>query len=142
MNSKAGKRAQVRYRGGITGEKPIDDMSNGEPVTLVLGVGEIIPGLDHAFMEMEIGEERTVVIPPEDGYGEHDPDGVQTYIRTFSPAFETAQVGDFVFWTNPASGMKIPVRVVKADEQLVTLDFNHPFAGNELTYWVQLVGLE
>ena len=40
--------------------------------------------------------------------------------------------------TNPASGKAIPVRVVNADAQLVTLDFNHPFAGKELTYWLRL----
>ncbi len=141
-NSRIGMKARVFYKGGITGEEPLDDCSQGVPIELVLGVGDIPPGLDRAFLEMNVGEERTVVIPPSLGYGEHDKDGVQIYPRTLSPAFEGVGVGDIVSWTNPVSGRAIPVRVVDADAQLVTLDFNHPFAGKELTYWLRLESVE
>lgn len=137
-----GRKARVFYKGGVTGEKPLDDRSQGNPVELVLGVGDVPPGLDNAFLEMGVGEERTVVIPPSLGYGERDRGGVQVYPRTLSPAFEKVGVGDTVAWTNPVSGRAIPVRVVGADAQLVTLDFNHPFAGKELTYWLRLESIE
>lgn len=137
-----GRKAQVFYRGGVTGEEPLDDCSQGSPVELVLGVGDFPPGLDKALLEMSVGEERTVVIPPALGYGEHDEGGVQIYPRTLSPALEKVGVGDVVSWTNPVSGSAIPVRVVDADTQLVTLDFNHPFAGKELTYWLRLETVE
>lgn len=137
-NTRIGRKAQVFYKGGISGEEPIDNHSHGNPVELVLGVGDVPPGLDRAFLEMSVGEERTVVIPPSLGYGEHDKAGVQIYPRTLSPAFEKIHTGDVVAWTNPASGKAIPVRVVNADAQLITLDFNHPFAGKELTYWLRL----
>lgn len=141
-SDRIGKIALVRYKGGITGDDPLDDRSTGDPLQIVLGVGDLPPGMDEAFLEMEIGEERTVVLPPEKAYGEHDEDGVQTYSRTFAEGFETLKVGDVITWTNPQSGSKIPVRVIKADEQLVTLDYNHPWAGEELTYWLQLVDIK
>lgn len=141
-SDRRGKIALVQYKGGVTGEEPFDDKSTGEPMQVVLGVGDFPPGMDEAFLDMEIGEERTVVLPPDQAYGEHDSDGVQTYTRTFAEGFENLQVGDVITWTNPQSGRKIPVRVIKADDQLVTLDFNHPLAGKELTYWLKLVDIK
>lgn len=138
-SDRIGKIALVRYKGGISGEDPFDDRSTGDPVEIVLGVGDLPPGMDEAFLDMAVGEERTVVLPPEKAYGEHDKDGVQTYSRTFAEGFENLQAGDVITWTNPQSGSKIPVRVIKADDQLVTLDYNHPWAGRELTYWLQLI---
>ena len=90
-NTRIGRKAQVFYKGGISGEEPVDNHSHGNPVELVLGVGDVPPGLDRAFLEMSVGEERTVVIPPSLGYGEHDKAGVQIYPRTLSPAFEKIQ---------------------------------------------------
>lgn len=136
-----GKVALVHYCGGASGENPVDDCSTGEPERVVLGVGELPRGMDEAFLDMEVGETRTVVIPCERGFGEHDPNGVQTYSRTFAEGFENLRVGDVVFWTNPVSGRRIPVRVVEADDRMVTLDYNHPLAGKELTYQLELVGM-
>ncbi len=141
-NQRVGRRAFVLYRGGVAGEAPIDDQSQGDPVEIVLGVGELPKGMDDAFLAMEVGEERVVDIPCELAYGAHDSDGLQTYPRTYADGFASLAVGDVVSWTNPVSGRPIPVRVVKADDQLVTLDFNHPFAGKDLTYWLKLVSIE
>lgn len=140
-NERVGRVALVRYRGGITGREPIDDRS-GDPLRVVLGVGQLPKGMDDAFLDMAVGEKRTVVIPCELGFGEHDPNGVQIYPRTFIQLDRELAVGDVLSWVNPASGQPIPVRVIEADAQLVTLDFNHPFAGEELTYELELVELE
>ena len=136
-----GRIARVYYKGGATGEEPIDDHSQGDPEEVVLGVGELPKGIDDAFMSMDVGEKRTIVIAKELGFGDHDPKGVQTYPRVYADAFANVQVGDYVAWRNPVSGSAIPVLVIEADEQLITVDFNHPFAGKELTYWVHLVDI-
>lgn len=136
-----GKTALVFYKGGATGEEAIDDHSTGEPESISLGVGSLPKGMDNAFLDMEIGEERTVVIPPELGFGQHDPNGVQVYSRTFIRNGMELKKGDVFAWQNPVSGMPIPVRVTEASEELVTIDFNHPFAGRELTYWLKLVDI-
>jgi len=141
-HDRVGRTALVHYLGGITSEEPFDDHRDGEPEEIVLGVGEIPQGMDEALIDMEIGEERTVIIPCDRGFGQHDPTGVQTYARTFIENGTRLELGDVFAWTNPASGLPIPVKVIKADEQLVTIDFNHPLAGKELTYWLKLVDIK
>lgn len=136
-----GRVVKALYKGGPTGEEPLDDHSAGEPEELVVGVGQLPRGIDEALLDMEAGEERTIIIPCEKGFGPYDPQGVQTYPRAAIEGGEKLQLGDVFPWTNPASGQPIPVRVVKADDQLVTIDFNHPFAGKELTYWLRLVSV-
>ncbi len=138
---RTGKTVRAYYKGGPTGEQAIDDHSTGRPEELIVGVGQLPKGLDEALLDMEVGEERTVVILPEKGFGPHDPHGVQIYPRAFIDNGDRLKAGDAFPWINPASGCPIPVRVVEADDQLVTIDFNHPFAGKELTYWVKLVSV-
>lgn len=137
-NSRFGQCAYVRYKGGVLGEEPFDDRSTGEPVKIILGAGAVIPGVEDALSEMEEGEERTLVIPPEEAYGRHDPDGVQRYPRTMFPFGAELEEGDVFQWTNPASGMPIPVRVIEARKDAVTVDFNHPLAEKTLKYWIRV----
>lgn len=137
-NAAFGKCAYVRYKGGVLGEEPFDDRSQGAPVKIILGAGSVIPGIEDVLSEMAEGEERTVVIPPEEAYGTHDPDGVQTYPRTMFSFGVQLEVGDAFRWTNPASGMSIPVRVIDATCDAVTVDFNHPLAEKTLEYWLRV----
>ncbi len=137
-NAQFGKCAYVHYKGGVLGEEPFDDRSQGDPAKIILGAGAVIPGVEDALSEMEEGEERTLTIAPDQAYGRRDPDGVQTYPRTLFAFGADLDEGDVFQWKNPASGMPIPVRVIDAQEDLVTCDFNHPLAEKTLQYWVKL----
>ena len=137
-NARFGSCAYVHYKGGVRGEEPFDDRSTGEPVKIILGAGSVIPGIEDALSEMEPGEERIVVVPPDQAYGRRDPDGVQVYPRTMFAFGSGLGVGDVFQWTNPASGMPIPVRVIDATEDAVTVDFNHPLAEQTLEYWLRV----
>lgn len=141
-NKRFGKLALVHYKGGIYGEEPIDDRSIGDPVKIILGAGAVIPAVEDALSEMEVGEERTLIIDPEDAYGRHDPDGVQVYPRTMFSFGDELKAGDVFQWTNPASGMPIPVKVTEAQADVVKVDFNHPFADKTLEYWIRLEDLK
>lgn len=137
-NHRFGMCAYVRYRGGVAGEPAIDDCSQGDPVKIILGAGSVVPGIEDALSEMTPGEERVVRVPPEEAYGAHDPDGVQTYPRMMFSFGSELEEGDVFQWKNPASGLPIPVRVIEAREHAVLVDFNHPFAGKTLEYWLKL----
>jgi FKBP-type peptidyl-prolyl cis-trans isomerase 2 len=138
---RSGRCALVRYRGGAQGEEPVEDYSTGEPQRIYIGTGSVPPGIDEALYEMEPGEQRVVRIPPEKAYGYHDPAGVQVYPRGFINGGENLEAGSIFAWKNPASGRDLPVRVIKADEHYLTVDFNHPLAGLTLEYWLELVGI-
>ncbi len=140
-SERSGRCALVRYRGGAVGENPLEDFSKGEPVEIYVGTGAVPPGIDDALYEMEIGEQVTVRIPPARAYGDHDPRGVQVYPRSFVVNGDKLAMGTVFTWTNPASGKEIPVRVIGATKDYVKVDFNHPLAGKEIEYWIELVDI-
>ena len=138
-NSRFGEIVYLRYEGGILGEEPVDSRREGEPLRIILGGGHVIPGIENALCDMHVGEEREVVIPPEEAYGSYQEEGVQTYPRSAIRFGDELKKGDVMGWTNPASGSQIPVKVIDATENTVKVDFNHPFAGKTLKYWIKVV---
>ena len=97
----SGKTAHVRYRGGPVGEPVLEDCTAGEPERIVMGAGEVPRGIEEALYDMEIGEQRDVVVPCAKAYGDHDPEGVVRYPRSFLAEGATLHVGDFVTWEHP-----------------------------------------
>lgn len=138
-SDRQGRRALVYYRGGALGEAVIEDLSMGKPAEILIGCGQVPPGIDELLLEMQVGEERVITLPPEKAYGQHDSAGVQSYGRLFIKNGDKLQTGDWLTWTHPATERRIPVRVVAATKDTVTLDFNHPFAGKTLQYWMKLL---
>ncbi len=138
---RSGKCALVRYKGGAVGEEPVDVHLGEKPCSIYLGTGAVPPGIDEALYEMEIGEQRTVRIPPDKGYGFHDPEGVQVYPRSMIPSSDALEEGSVLSWVNPFNKVTLPARVVELTADYAKVDFNHPFAGKELEYWLELVAI-
>ena len=141
-NEYNGKTALVYYKGGAVGEKALDDHSpavQSEPERILLGSSEVPRGVSELLYDMEVGEERTAVIPAEKAYGAHDPDGVQRYARSFIAGGDRLDPGTVFAWKHPVSGVDVPVRCIDATEDTVTIDFNHLLAGKDLEYWFKLV---
>jgi FKBP-type peptidyl-prolyl cis-trans isomerase 2 len=136
---RSGKCALVRYRGGAVGEEPVEDYSAGEPERIRIGTGAVPPGIDEALYDMEIGEQRTVLIPPAKAYGDYDPQGTQVYPHALIPGGDLLEEGQVIGWKNPVNGVSIPVRVIRSEAGYVQLDFNHPLAGKTLEYWMELI---
>ena len=107
------------------------------PLGVNIGAGEIIPGLDEAIIGMEVGEKKTVTVPPEKAYGMPNPELVVTV-----PVSEFTQVG-----LEPVEGMYVMTdsgiaKIGKISEEGVELDFNHPLAGRTLIFDVEVVDIE
>ena len=131
--------ALVHYRGGVLGEEPFDDCTAGEPERIVLGGSDVPVGVSEVLYDMEIGEERTAVIPCKKAYGHHDSQGVQRYARSFIAGGDRLEEGVVFAWQHPVSGKNVPVKCVATTTDTVTIDFNHLLAGKDLEYWFQLV---
>ena len=137
-----GKTALVFYRGGVAGGEVFDDRSpevQAEPERILLGSSEVPRGVSEVLYDMEVGEERTAVIPADAAYGRHDPAGVQRYPRSFVDGGGRLTAGVVFSWTHPVSGARVPVRCVEATADTVAIDFNHLLAGKDLEYWFKLV---
>lgn len=140
--NRLGRIASIRYKGGVKGEEAIDDRSTGAPLRVILGERHVPKGIEDLLYEMEVGESRVVDIPCELGYGEYNPQGVQWYPRTFVDGGYKLETGSVLTWTSPEDFRRMPVRVIDATDDAVKIDFNHPFAGKTLEYWIELVDLE
>ena len=114
----------------------IDTSRGGQPMPFLEGADQIIEGLEEQLLQMAAGEKRTVVVPPERAYGLREPDLVQKVPRHRLPV-ATLKPGD-QFQTGPDRHAPV-VTVVTVEGEEILLDANHPLAGQELHFEVELV---
>jgi FKBP-type peptidyl-prolyl cis-trans isomerase SlyD len=113
----------------------VDTSRGGEPLTCIEGAGQVIEGLEAALAAMQPGDTRKLVVPPERGYGRRDPALVQRVPRDRLPV-EELKAGD-QFQTGPDPQAPV-VTIVAVEGDDVTLDANHPLAGQHLYFEVEL----
>jgi FKBP-type peptidyl-prolyl cis-trans isomerase 2 len=139
MTSNIGKTAVVHYRGTLDDGSEFDSSIGNDPLSFEVGGGDIIPGFDSAVAEMKPGEKRTVVIEPGDAYGERSDEAVQKApIEMF--AEHTPVEGEMVALAGP-DGRQQAAGVKSVPQDRGELDFNHPLAGQRLTFEIELVEL-
>jgi FKBP-type peptidyl-prolyl cis-trans isomerase 2 len=136
--AKPGDTVRIHYTGTLADGTRFDSSAGRDPLEFALGSGQIIPGLDRAVTEMTVGESRTVTIPADEAYGAHDPGRCQAVPREQIPDHIPLDPGTQLQVQTP-DGQAIPVVVAEVTETEVTLDANHPLAGQDLTFEVELV---
>ena len=138
MGPVSGDTVRVHYKGTLTDGTEFDSSEGREPLEFTLGTGQVIPGFDSAVSALEVGETTTVVIPAADAYGEHAEEGLQTFPRDAFPPDADPKVGWAVELEAP-DGQRVPATIVEVSDESLTLDFNHPLAGQDLTFEITLV---
>lgn len=136
--AKRGDMVAVHYTGKLTNGSVFDSSRNREPLQFVLGERRVIPGFENAVIGMSVGETKTTMIPAADAYGEHRPEMVVTFDRERIPPELDVRVGQELR-VQTSSGQPLSARVVNTSETDVTLDANHPLAGQDLTFDIELV---
>ncbi len=113
--------------------KVIDASEAAEPLTYLHGEGQIVPGLESALEGLSVGDHKQVVVAPAEGYGEHDPNGVQEVPRNaFPPTFEP-ETGMELTAEGP-NGEPVPFCVREVRPETIVIDLNHPLAGKTLHF--------
>lgn len=115
----------------------IDSSEGGEPLSYLHGLSQIVPGLEKELEGLQAGESKDVVVSPEEGYGTHDPQGKFSVPRAAFPADAKLEVGDS-FIGEDDEGQQLPVRVVEVNDDSITVDANHPLAGETLYFHVDV----
>jgi FKBP-type peptidyl-prolyl cis-trans isomerase SlyD len=131
----------MEYKLRIDDEGVIDQSEDNKPLEFIQGSGQIIPGLEKEIYGMTVGEEKEVVIEPDNGYGEYDPEDVEKVSRSVFPADLELEEGLSLWMRDPESGESYQATVVKIHPDTVVLDFNHPLAGETLYFHVKIVDL-
>jgi peptidylprolyl isomerase len=136
--AKNGDIVRINYSGRLTDGTEFDSSAGREPLQFRLGEGEVIRGLEEHVAGMEPGTKSTVTIPSEAAYGPHRPEAVQTVNRAAVAPEVDLRIGTKL-QARDSSGDVMPVTVVEVDEQSVKIDANHPLAGQDLVFDVELV---
>lgn len=138
--AKPGDTVHIHYTGKLSDGTQFDSSTGRAPLTFELGSGQIIKGLDDHVQGMAVGDKSTVTIPAEQAYGDPDPRNVQAVPREVMPDGVEIEVG-MELQAQGAGGNPIPVRVTDVTRETVTVDANHPLAGEDLTFDVELVAI-
>jgi FKBP-type peptidyl-prolyl cis-trans isomerase 2 len=137
---KSGDTVAIHYTGTLLDGSTFDSSDGRDPLEFVVGSGQIIPGLDVALPGMAVGDKKVVKIASEDAYGPLNPEMRQAVPREGIPADIPLEVGTQLQMQTP-DGQALPVMVVELDEATVTLDANHPLAGKDLQFDIELVSI-
>jgi FKBP-type peptidyl-prolyl cis-trans isomerase SlpA len=119
----------------------VDTNFERDPATFTVGDGNLLPGFEKALFGMLEGEHKTLLIKPEDGFGQRNPNNIQDIARTqFSPDLELSE-GLMLSFAD-AQKTELPGVVVSFDEDVVVVDFNHPLAGRDILFEVAILKIE
>jgi len=125
----------------IVEDEIMESTKDGEPIEFIQGIGQIIPGLEEALYGMAVGEKKTVEIQPEDAYGVYDPESLEVAKKDEFSEEIPLDVGTFLDLRDD-DGDVLSAQIIEADEDTVTLDFNHPLAGKTLIFEITVAGLQ
>ncbi len=139
--AKTGDTVKVHYTVTLDDGTVFDTSAGGEPLAFTLGQGLVIPGFEQAVIGMKVGESKTVDIPVEQAYGPYRDDLIVVVERDQLPEDLETEVGQQLQMSQ-TDGSYTVVTVTEVSETTITIDANHPLAGQNLTFEIELVEIE
>ncbi len=136
--AKDGDTVQINYTGKLSDGTVFDTSVGGTPLEFKLGAAMVIPGFEKAVLGMKVGEKKTITIPVNEAYGPHQDDLVMEIPRDQLAKDLVPTVGQHLQSTSK-EGQTIVVTVTKVTDTTITVDANHPLAGKDLTFELELV---
>ena len=130
----------VDYKGTLGNGDVFDSSEGRQPLEIQVGTGQLISGFENQLLDMKINEKKTFTLKPEEAYGDRDDTLTRSFKRADLPPKMDPQVGQTVALTSD-KGQQIPAQIVIVDEEQVTVDLNHPLAGESLTFEIEVVGI-
>ena len=139
--AKAGDVVAVHYTGRLEDGTVFDTSREGEPIEFEVGSGAVIEGFERGVEGMQVGEQREIRIAPENAYGERRDELELAVPREQLPEGFDPEVGQMLA-LQIAPGQQAIARIADVDGDSVTLDLNHPLAGQTLIFDIELVGIK
>lgn len=136
--AKEGDTVKVHYTGKLKDGSVFDSSESREPLEFTLGSGNMIPGFEQAVLGMDAGDKKTTEIPVTQAYGEKREDMIISVPRENVPGDIDPEVGQQLA-IQQEGGQQVPVTVTEVTEEKVVLDANHPLAGKDLVFDIEVV---
>ena len=138
---KANDTVKVHYTGKLSNGQVFDSSEGRDPLEITLGQGALIPGFEKGLIDMEVNENKTINIPKEEAYGEVQEELFQRVNKAELPEGMTPEVGMGLVAKSP-DGTEQQLRVAEVNEADIVIDANHPLAGHDLIFDLQLVEIK
>jgi FKBP-type peptidyl-prolyl cis-trans isomerase 2 len=129
---------KVNYTGKLSDGQVFDSSEGKEPLEFTLGKGQLIPGFEKGLIDMKVNEKKTITIAKDEAYGEINKDLIQEVKKTELPQDMTPEVGMGLVSKTP-DGQEMNLRVIEVKEESIVIDGNHPLAGKDLIFDLEVV---
>jgi peptidylprolyl isomerase len=130
----------VDYKGTLQNGDVFDTSHERQPLEVKVGAGQLITGFENELLGMSLNEKKTFTLEPEKAYGQRNEDLKRDIPRADIPPELNPRVGMIVD-LQAQEGQQIPAQIVHLDEEKLTLDMNHPLAGETLNFEIEVVGI-
>jgi peptidylprolyl isomerase len=130
----------VDYKGSLQNGEVFDTSQGRQPLEIQLGAGQLIKGFEKELLGMAVNEKKVFTLQPEDAYGHKDENLTQSFPRSEVPPEMKPKVGMTVGLHTP-EGRQVPARIIHVDDEKLTMDLNHPLAGESLTFEIEVKGI-
>jgi FKBP-type peptidyl-prolyl cis-trans isomerase SlpA len=136
MQIEQGTKVKLHFSLALEDGSLIDSNFDKQPASFIIGDGNLLPGFESAILGLESGQKREFTIPPENAFGQHNPQNVQDVDRT-NFAEDKLEIGA-VFSFQNGDG-ELPGVIIGIEDEKVTIDFNHPLAGQSILFKVEIL---
>jgi len=118
----------------------VDTTKSGNPATFTVGDGNLLPGFEQSIFGLKAGDKRSVVLEAENAFGPYNPENIQTMRRGLFSRDMDLQPGLVVSFADKSKA-ELPGVIKAADDDQVVVDFNHPLAGKDITFQVEIINV-
>ncbi|MDN3667309.1 peptidylprolyl isomerase [Algibacter miyuki] len=132
---------KVNYTGKLADGQVFDSSEGKEPIEFTLGQGQLIPGFEKGLIDMKLNEKKTITIVKDEAYGDVNPALIQEVQKTELPQDMAPEVGMGLVSKSP-NGHEINLLVVEVKEESIVVDGNHPLAGKDLVFDLEVVEIK
>jgi len=130
----------VDYKGTLQNGDVFDSSYGRQPLEVKIGAGQLIAGFENELTGMSLNEKKTFTLDPEDAYGQKNEGLTRDIARADVPPEINPEIGMTVGMHTP-EGQQIPAKIIHVDDEKISLDLNHPLAGETLTFEIEVVGI-
>jgi FKBP-type peptidyl-prolyl cis-trans isomerase 2 len=140
--ARIGQQVSIVFEGRRADGTVFDESAEGEPLSFVIGNAEVFPKVEEAVKEMELGEERTIYLSKEDAYGTYKTELIEQVPQYVFPKSFELKEGMTLKRQRKDRPFDSIARVLKIEDGMIYLDFNHPLADEDLVYTITLVDVQ
>ncbi|MSR85854.1 peptidylprolyl isomerase [Candidatus Woesearchaeota archaeon] len=137
---KEGEKVKIHYTGSLDDGTVFDSSQGRDPLEFTIGSGQVIKGFDKGVLGMKVGEEKDIHIPAAEAYGEANPQLIRKIPKASLPKDREPQVG-MIMGLVRSDGVQAEAKIIAVTEEDISVDLNHPLAGEALNFKIKLISI-